>query len=172
MTRRAGDVNPPVTVRARVARTASGTHQGRYRPIDIDRSPWDVFCDSFGLGTDDSWGIEMYQFSCPHTVSPSQLRPPGTSSCQTFNAIGPWPRVPDRTAVLRPPSATRSCSAVAANRWRASHSTAGPSSGSFCGGSLLSHLAAFSAASGSVSGRTMRKPTPRASVKYQMLCGI
>ena len=70
------DVNPPVTVRARVARTASGTHQGRYRPIDIDRSPWDVFCDSFGLGTDDSWGIEMSQFSCPHTVSPSQCEAP------------------------------------------------------------------------------------------------
>jgi hypothetical protein len=27
VTRRAGDVNPPVTVRARVARTAPGTHQ-------------------------------------------------------------------------------------------------------------------------------------------------
>jgi hypothetical protein len=76
VTRRAGDVNPPVSVRARVARTASGTHQGRYRPIDIDRSPWDVFCDSFGLGTDDSWGIEMSQFSCPHTVSPSQCEAP------------------------------------------------------------------------------------------------
>ena len=76
VTRRAGDVNSPVTVRARVARTASGTHQGRYRPIDIDRSPWDVFCDSFGLGTDDSWGIEMSQFSCPHTVSPSQGEAP------------------------------------------------------------------------------------------------
>ena len=40
MTRRAVDVNPPVTVRARAARTAAGTHQGRYRPIDIDRTPF------------------------------------------------------------------------------------------------------------------------------------
>jgi hypothetical protein len=37
--RRAVDVNPPVTVRARPASAAAGTHQGRYRPIDIDRSP-------------------------------------------------------------------------------------------------------------------------------------
>ena len=37
--RRAGDVNPPVTVRARPASDAAGAHQGRYRPIDIDRSP-------------------------------------------------------------------------------------------------------------------------------------
>jgi hypothetical protein len=28
VTRRAGDVNPPVTVRARAARTATGTHEG------------------------------------------------------------------------------------------------------------------------------------------------
>jgi hypothetical protein len=40
VTRRAGDVNPPVTVRARVASAAPGAHQGRYRPIDIDRSPF------------------------------------------------------------------------------------------------------------------------------------
>jgi hypothetical protein len=33
--RRAGDVNPPVTVRSR----AAGAHQVRYRPIDIDRTP-------------------------------------------------------------------------------------------------------------------------------------
>jgi hypothetical protein len=29
VTGRAGDVNPPVTVRARVANTAAGVHQGR-----------------------------------------------------------------------------------------------------------------------------------------------
>jgi len=34
------DVNPPVTVRARPARIEAGAHQGRYRPIDIDRSPF------------------------------------------------------------------------------------------------------------------------------------
>jgi hypothetical protein len=75
--RRAGDVNPPVTVRARVARAASGTHRSvtgalpeRYLPIDIDRSPWDVFSDPFGLGTDDSWGIEMSQIDRPRDVSP------------------------------------------------------------------------------------------------------
>jgi hypothetical protein len=37
--RRAGDVNPPVTVRARGTSAAAGSHQGPYRPIDIDRSP-------------------------------------------------------------------------------------------------------------------------------------
>jgi hypothetical protein len=37
--RRAVDVNPPVTVRARPASAAPGSHQGRYRPIDIDRTP-------------------------------------------------------------------------------------------------------------------------------------
>jgi hypothetical protein len=37
--RRAVDVNPPVTVRTRAASTAAGAHQGRYRPIDIDRMP-------------------------------------------------------------------------------------------------------------------------------------
>jgi hypothetical protein len=37
--RRAGDVNPPVRVRARPASAAPGAHQERYRPIDIDRSP-------------------------------------------------------------------------------------------------------------------------------------
>src|SRR5262245_32004317 len=42
---------------------------------------------------------------------------------------------------------------------------------SICGGSDLSHLAARSASLGSLKGRTMRKPTFRASVKYQMLCG-
>jgi hypothetical protein len=36
---RAGDVNSPVTVRARPTSAAAGAHQGRYRPIDIDRSP-------------------------------------------------------------------------------------------------------------------------------------
>ena len=41
-----GDVNPLVTVRARVGRTAAGTCQGRYRPIDIDRSPRDVLSRS------------------------------------------------------------------------------------------------------------------------------
>ena len=39
-TGRAGDVNPPVTVRARPARAAAGAHEGRYRPIDIDRTPF------------------------------------------------------------------------------------------------------------------------------------
>ena len=38
-TRRAVDVNLPVTVRARPASAAAGAHQERYRPIDIDRSP-------------------------------------------------------------------------------------------------------------------------------------
>jgi hypothetical protein len=33
-------VNPPVTVRARPASVAQGAHQGRYRPIDIDRTPF------------------------------------------------------------------------------------------------------------------------------------
>ncbi len=37
--RRAGDVNPPVTVCNRAGNVAAGTHQGSYRPIDIDRSP-------------------------------------------------------------------------------------------------------------------------------------
>ncbi|MFM8478629.1 MAG: hypothetical protein ACKOEO_22830, partial [Planctomycetaceae bacterium] len=32
---RAGDVNSPVTVRARAARVAAGAHQRRYRPSDI-----------------------------------------------------------------------------------------------------------------------------------------
>ena len=36
---RAGDVNSPVTVRARPASGSAGAHQGRYRPIDIDRTP-------------------------------------------------------------------------------------------------------------------------------------
>ena len=36
---RAGDVNPPVTVRARAASAAAGAQKGRYRPIEIDRSP-------------------------------------------------------------------------------------------------------------------------------------
>jgi hypothetical protein len=33
-------VNPPLTVRARPASVAPGAHQGRYRPIDIDRTPF------------------------------------------------------------------------------------------------------------------------------------
>jgi hypothetical protein len=37
---RAVDVNPPVTVRARAASVAAGANEGRYRPIDIDRSPF------------------------------------------------------------------------------------------------------------------------------------
>ncbi len=37
--RRAGDVNPPVRVRARAASAAAGAQKGRYRPIEIDRSP-------------------------------------------------------------------------------------------------------------------------------------
>src|SRR4051794_790840 len=43
---------------------------------------------------------------------------------------------------------------------------------SICGGSDLPHLATFSASEGSLSGRTIRKPKNKASVKYQMLCGI
>jgi hypothetical protein len=50
----------------------TGALPERYPPIDIDRSPWDVFCDPFGLGTDDSWGIEMPQIARPRAVSPSQ----------------------------------------------------------------------------------------------------
>jgi hypothetical protein len=38
-TGRAGDVNPPVTVRPHPASVAAGAHQGCYRPIDNDRSP-------------------------------------------------------------------------------------------------------------------------------------
>jgi len=34
------DVNPPVTVRARAASAAAGAYQGRYRLMDIDRSPF------------------------------------------------------------------------------------------------------------------------------------
>ena len=41
-TGRAGDVNPPVTLRARPASAAPGTHEGRYRPIDIDRTPFRI----------------------------------------------------------------------------------------------------------------------------------
>jgi hypothetical protein len=37
---RAGDVNPPVRVRARAASVAAGAHEGRYRLIDIDRTPF------------------------------------------------------------------------------------------------------------------------------------
>jgi hypothetical protein len=37
--RRAVDVSPPVTVRGCVGSTAAGAHEGRYRPIDIDRTP-------------------------------------------------------------------------------------------------------------------------------------
>ena len=50
----------------------TGALPERYLPIDIDRSPWDVFSDPFGLGTDDSWGIEMSQIDRPRDVSPSQ----------------------------------------------------------------------------------------------------
>ncbi len=39
-----------VKVRASLANVRCG--RGCYRPIDIDRSPWDVFCDSFG-----QWGV-------------------------------------------------------------------------------------------------------------------
>jgi|GEM_PF-3700011 len=48
------DVNPPVTMRTRAARTRSGTHLGRDRPINIDRTPQDVFCDSLR-----QWGLTM-----------------------------------------------------------------------------------------------------------------
>jgi hypothetical protein len=34
------DVNPPVTVRTRAASVAPGAHEGLYRPIDIDRTPF------------------------------------------------------------------------------------------------------------------------------------
>jgi hypothetical protein len=37
--RRAGDFSPAVTVCNRAGSAAAGAHQGRYRPIDIDRSP-------------------------------------------------------------------------------------------------------------------------------------
>ncbi|MGV2340621.1 MAG UNVERIFIED_CONTAM: hypothetical protein LVR18_43765 [Planctomycetaceae bacterium] len=50
----------------------TGALPERYLPINIDRSPWDVFSDPFGLGTDDSWGIEMSQIDRPRDVSPSQ----------------------------------------------------------------------------------------------------
>src|SRR5262245_41285049 len=40
-----------------------------------------------------------------------------------------------------------------------------------CGGSDLSHLAAFSTSVGSIRGRIIRNPTCMASVKCQMLCG-
>jgi hypothetical protein len=33
------DVNPPVTVRNRADTAATGSHQSRHRPIDIDRTP-------------------------------------------------------------------------------------------------------------------------------------
>jgi hypothetical protein len=33
------DVNLPVTVRDRADSAAAGSREGRYRPIDIDRSP-------------------------------------------------------------------------------------------------------------------------------------
>jgi len=47
------DVNPPVMVRANAAITASGSHRGRQRPIDIDRTPHGVFATqpSRGMST-------------------------------------------------------------------------------------------------------------------------
>jgi hypothetical protein len=104
VTRRAGNVNPPVTARARAASDAAGAHQARYRPIDIDRSPWDVFCDSFGQwGGMMAGGTETSQFARPRAVSPSQPGPPTPSpACLQDSTESPrhWASVSRRKKLL------------------------------------------------------------------------
>ncbi len=64
VTRRAGDVNPPVTVRARVAGTASGTHRGLTGRLTSTARHRTFFCDSFGqwLGLSGDHGLRRGDF--------------------------------------------------------------------------------------------------------------
>ena len=63
VTRRAGDVNPRSDLCPR-GQNRIGNAPERYRPIDIDRSARDVFCDSIGqwLGVSGDHGLRRGDF--------------------------------------------------------------------------------------------------------------